>query len=92
MEIKIEKEGTKGAFVAIVDGKTAGKITYSVAGEHKYILDHTEVDDAFRGQSIGKKIVHYIVDYARKNNIKILPLCPFAKSVFDKDESIKDVL
>jgi uncharacterized protein len=28
--------------------------------------------------------VHTAVEYARANHIKILPLCPFAKSVFDK--------
>ncbi len=26
------------------------------------------------------------------NNLKIIPLCPFAKSVFDKVEAIHDVL
>jgi uncharacterized protein len=32
------------------------------------------------------------VDYARKNQIKVIPLCRFAKSVFDKTPEIKDVL
>jgi predicted GNAT family acetyltransferase len=32
------------------------------------------------------------VQYARENNLKILPLCPFAKSVFDKTEEIQDLL
>ena len=39
-----------------------------------------------------KIILMKIVDFARENNIKIIPLCPFAKSVFDKTESIRDVL
>ena len=34
----------------------------------------------------------HIVKFARENNIKIIPLCPFAKSVFDRTESIRDVL
>jgi predicted GNAT family acetyltransferase len=33
-----------------------------------------------------------VVNYARENKIKIIPLCPFAKSVFDKVEEIRDVL
>lgn len=56
------------------------------------ILDHTEVDDAYRGKSIGKKILMFTVEFARENNIKIIPLCPFAKSVFDKIDDIRDVL
>lgn len=70
----------------------AGRITYTYAGETKIIIDHTDVSDEYRGQSIGKKIVLEIVDFARTNHIKILPLCPFAKSVFDKSPEIKDVL
>ena len=56
------------------------------------ILDHTEVSDTYRGQTIGKRILMQIVEFARQNKIKIIPLCPFAKSVFDKTESIRDVL
>ena len=43
-------------------------------------------------QLLGKKFLMHIADYARANNIKIIPLCPFAKSVFEKTESIEDVL
>ena len=92
IEIKQIKDGTKGRFAAMDNDKQAGAIFYTTAGESKIILDHTEVDDAYRGQSIGKKIVMYIVEFARENNIKIIPLCPYAKSVFDKTESIRDVL
>jgi predicted GNAT family acetyltransferase len=56
------------------------------------IIDHTDVSDALRGKGAGKQLVSAAVDYARKNNIKILPLCPFAKSVFEKVKEFQDVL
>lgn len=31
------------------------------------------------------------VAFAREQGVKILPLCPFAKAVFDKNEEIADV-
>ncbi|MCW8960372.1 MAG: N-acetyltransferase [Ignavibacteriaceae bacterium] len=92
IEIKQIEDGTKGRFAAMDDSKEAGAIFYTSADEKKMILDHTEVDDAYRGQSIGKKILMWIVEFARENNIKIIPLCLYAKSVFDKTESIRDVL
>ena len=92
IEIKQIKDEAKGRFAAMDNEKEAGAIFYTSAGESKIILDHTEVDDAYRGQSIGKKILMHIVEFARENNIKIIPLCPYAKSVFDKTESIRDVL
>ena len=92
IEIKLIQNGNKGYFAALDDDKTAGSIYYTMAGETRMILDHTEVNNDYRGQGIGKKILMYIVDYARQNKIQIIPLCPFTKSVFDKTESIRDVL
>lgn len=67
-------------------------MTYSWAGTDKFIVDHTYVSDELRGQNVGRKLVDSVVELARKKNVKILPLSPFVKSVFDKDESIHDVL
>ncbi|MBQ0116981.1 MAG: N-acetyltransferase [Flavobacterium sp.] len=82
----------KGSFEAISEGVTAGLITYVFVGDDKFIIDHTEVSPDFNGQGVGKKLILAAVDYARENNFKIIPLCPFAKSVFDKNEDLNDVL
>lgn len=92
MEIQQINDTKKGYFEAIQDGKEAGKMTYTWAGDSKFIIDHTEVSPDFNGKGVGKKLVLAAVDYARANNVKIIPLCPFAKSVFDKVEEIRDVL
>jgi uncharacterized protein len=92
MEIKQIEEGQHGYFIALDNETEAGRITYTFAGGTKIILDHTEVNDTYRGQSIGKNILMEIVNYSRQKQIKILPLCPFTKSVFDKTPDIGDVL
>jgi predicted GNAT family acetyltransferase len=92
MEIKQINDTRRGYFEVIEDGKEAGKMTYTWAGDSKFIIDHTEVSPEFNGKGVGKKMVLAAVDYARTNNVKIIPLCPFAKSVFDKVEEIRDVL
>ena len=92
MEINHRKEENKGTFIAKENDVKAGEMTYSKAGDTLIIIDHTEVDPAFGGQGVGKKMVLAAVDFARENNIKILPLCPFAKAAFDKDSTIQDVL
>ncbi len=92
IDIKQINNETKGYFIALDKGKEAGRMSYTFAGNSKIIIDHTEVDDDYRGQSIGKRLLEKLVDYARQNNIKIIPLCPFAKSVFDRTEEIRDVL
>jgi predicted GNAT family acetyltransferase len=92
MEIQQINDTRKGYFEAVEDGKEAGKMTYTWAGDSKFIIDHTEVSPDFNGKGVGKKLVMAAVEYARANDVKIIPLCPFAKSVFDKVEEIHDVL
>jgi uncharacterized protein len=92
MEIQLVENGSKGRFAAMDNGTEAGHITYSRAGETTLVLIHTEVMDSYRGQGIGKLILMHIVEVARKEGLRILPLCPFAKSVFERTEEIRDVL
>jgi predicted GNAT family acetyltransferase len=62
-----------------------------VAGS-SVILDHTHVDDSLRGTGAGKKLVAAAVQWARAEKRILLPLCPFARSVFDKTPGYSDVL
>lgn len=92
MEIKFEQSETKGAFFVEEDGARLANMTFSKAGTDRIIIDHTEVSDALRGKNVGKQLVTAAVEYARKNNLKIVPLCPFARSVFDRVQEFRDVL
>jgi uncharacterized protein len=92
MEINQSESGSKGKFQALENGTQIGLMTYSIAGEDKIIIDHTEVIPAYNGKGIGKKLVVKAVEFARKNNIKILPLCPFARGVFARNKDLRDVL
>lgn len=90
--IEIEDNGKKGRFVIYEDEKFAGEMTFTWAGKTKFIIDHTGIEEEFGGKGFGKQLVLKSVEFARKENIKIIPLCPFAKSVFAKDKSIQNVL
>ena len=90
MNIEIEEAESKGR--AYVAGAAKAEMTYSRAGDKLLIIDHTEVDDSFRGQGVGKMLLHKLVNYARSKQLKIMPLCPYAKSIFEKEEAIRDVL
>jgi predicted GNAT family acetyltransferase len=90
--IGLELNGAKGYFYVSVDGKQEGKMTFVFAGNENIIIDHTEVNPGNNGKGYGKKMVAKAVEYAREKNIKIIPLCPFAKKVFDKTPEFRDVL
>lgn len=92
MEIIQENDEKRGFFKAIENNQEAGLMTYTWAGPTKFIIDHTDVNPNFKGKGAGQQMVIAAVEYARNNNLKIMPLCPFAKSVFDKNIEIGDVL
>ena len=92
MHIQLEEFDNKGRAFVREDKETKAEMTFSKAGTTMLIVDHTDVSEDLRGTGVGKLLLHKIVDFARERNLKILPLCPFAKSVFDKDPSLTDVL
>lgn len=68
------------------------EITFVPTGEDKLIIDHTYVSETLKGQGVGKQLVEKVVEYARQENIKIIPLCPFAKSIMTGSDEYQDVL
>lgn len=92
MEIQHLEKNNKGLFFIRENGKRLAEMTYSRASESKIIIDHTEVSETLKGKGVGLELVMEAVKYARENHQKIMPLCPFAKSVFDKNQNIQDVL
>lgn len=92
MEIKHKQVRNRGKFYAENSGHEVGAMTYVFVGDTKFIIDHTEVDESYKGQGVGVKLVEAAVDHARANDLKVLPLCPFAKSVFDRRRDLADVL
>ena len=92
MTIEQFNEDKKGYFKAVENGVEAGRMTYTWAGPKVFIIDHTEVNPDFSGQGVGKKLVMEAVQFAREQEVKIMPLYPYAMSVFKKTEEIRDVL
>lgn len=91
-EVQLKINDNKGAFYIEIEGKQEAMMTFVYAGEDKIIIDHTEVNPGNEGKGFGKKMVTKAVEFAREKGMKIVPLCPFAKSVFDKTPEFRDVL
>jgi predicted GNAT family acetyltransferase len=85
-------EGHRGAFALVVDGKPLAEMTYSAGADSTVIINHTAVDDALRGMGAGKILLAALVEWARAEKKKVVPICPFAKAVFEKTPEYHDVL
>ncbi|WP_296698620.1 GNAT family N-acetyltransferase [Algoriphagus sp.] len=92
MEIQHQFDGKRGSFFVEEGARRFAEMVYVMAGPKKMIIEHTEVDEFLKGQGIGAKLLEALVDYVRKEEIKVLPLCPFAKATFKKRVDLQDVL
>ncbi|WP_106769702.1 GNAT family N-acetyltransferase [Paenibacillus faecalis] len=88
----VEHDATNKRFQIMDNGKLAAEMTYVTSSPQLYIIDHTFVDDAYRGQGLGDKLFSAMIHHARENSIKLMPLCPFAKGRFERHPEHADLL
>ena len=50
------------------------------------------VADSHRGQGIASQLMNYLVEVARKEKFKLIPVCSFADAFFKRNKQYDDVL
>lgn len=91
-KIEREENGNEGRFVLYEDDRFAGEMTFTREDSTKLIIDSTRVQEAYNGKGYGKQLVMKAVEYAREQQIRIVPVCSYAKKVFGTTPEINDVL
>ena len=89
MNIVFEKEHCRSA---AYDG--ASCIGYAVIEERggRWVIPHTEVDPAYRGQDIARRLIEVLIEAARSSGAKIVPVCSYAEKMMRGKEAYADVL
>ncbi|GAL84178.1 hypothetical protein MYP_1406 [Sporocytophaga myxococcoides] len=92
MDIQNKETEDEGTFFIEEGNERLATMYYRWRGDDRVIIEHTEVSEKLKGKGIGKQLVDHAVAFARERHVKIIPLCPFAKSVFEKSKGYEDVL
>jgi uncharacterized protein len=93
MDIVHEQQGRRHSFYVERDGRRVAEQFLSGSEDGKIaIIDHTDVDESMRGQGVARELTLRTVAWARETGVKLVPVCPFARAVFDRDPSLADVL
>ncbi|TCN27097.1 GNAT family N-acetyltransferase [Mesobacillus foraminis] len=85
------KSGEKGFFIE-EGGRQLAEITYTPVDENTLSIDHTYVSEELRGQGIAKQLVEKVIDKARGENKKIIPICSYAQTLLKDNKNYEDVL
>lgn len=86
-----EDSGSRGRFVIYDDDVFAGEMTYTRRNDGNIVIDHTGVESAFGGKGYGGLLLAEAAGYARREGIKIVPVCSFVAARFAKDPTIANV-
>lgn len=77
-------EPRKNAFALVDDGREIGLIEFMPGGSSEIFATSTHVLPEFEGQGLAGQLLDAMADYARENDLKIVPICPYVIHAFKK--------
>lgn len=81
-EVKLNlNEKNQGAFVVLDGDEQLGEMVLAIVSSD-LIVYHTEVSPKAEGKGLAKLMLNAMVAYARKNSLKVIPLCPYVHAQF----------
>jgi uncharacterized protein len=73
-----------------VDGKVAA--TWYRRHGDKIIFTHTEVPPELEGHGVGGALARAALTYARKEGLRVVPLCPFVAAFIKRHTEFQDLV
>ena len=83
IKITFERENNKA--VAIDNGNIIGECDFTIQGNSWNIV-HTVVNSKYQGQGIARKLIESVIENARKEKVKVIADCSYAKKVLDESK------
>ncbi|MBC7948678.1 MAG: N-acetyltransferase [Chitinophagaceae bacterium] len=82
IKLNLDEKGF-GHFYALDGEEQLGEMEISISGNNLTVY-HTEVSPKAEGKGLAKKLLAAMVDHARKNALKVIPLCPYVHAQFKR--------
>ena len=89
MQIRYEAEHCRSA---AYDGEKRIGVAEFDARDGRWSITHTEVDPAYGGQGIARRLIEELIEAARSNGTKIVPVCSYAEKMMSGKPEYRDVL
>lgn len=90
MDFEIKQDVEQNRFVSIVEGYEA-VVEYTMI-DNVVDLYRTFTPPELRGKGVAGKIVKYALEYAKENNLKVIPTCSYVKGYIERHENYKELL
>ena len=90
-QVTVVFEESSRRSAAYKDGKLIGECEF-FQSDSTWSIVHTGVRPGNEGQGIARRLVEKIIEEARARQVKINPLCSYAKKLMIGKDEYKDVL
>ena len=88
--MNVRNNATESRFEMEVDGHQA-VADYELEGK-TMTFTHTGVPKELGGRGVGTELVKGALDHARKNNLRVVPLCSFVARYIEKNPEYGDLV
>ena len=89
-EQKLKVNDTLHRLELEIDGSIAF-IDYKLLRDRLFLI-HTEVPPELKGKGAGSAIVQKALQYAKDNNYKLVPICPFVQSYLKRHKEWNSIV
>lgn len=87
-----DRDARHGRWVARIDGIDAlGEITFTRRGPGRISADHTGVPEAMAGRGVAQALLARMLEDARTEGFRIIPLCPFVRKQYARHPEWADL-
>lgn len=90
MEYQIEHNEAASRFEVQIDGKLS--LVDYIKQENVLVVTHTGVPTELEGRGIAAALTKALLEYVRKNNLKVKPVCPYTKAYIQKHADYNDLV
>jgi len=90
MEEKVIHENEDKRFVINLEGNEV-YVEYTMEG-NEINLYHTFTDPALRGKGLAAQVVRAALEFAKKNNVKVIPTCSYVQAFIAKNDEYKELV
>ena len=82
IQLKLEDNG-RGAFVIEEGDERLAEMAVAITKDNLTVF-HTQVNDKLKGQGIASQLLSTMVEYVKKNKLKVIALCPYVSAQFQR--------
>jgi predicted GNAT family acetyltransferase len=85
--VSIEREELNGVheFVLRIDGERFGFLEFTRPDTGVMRIEYVEVSPELRGTGLGRQLVEKAVTFATDAQLKVVPICSYARAVIQRD-------